>query len=122
VNPADALFDLHGIPGQVVVDHLVAELQIASLTADFGGHQNILCFPEITDLLVFDRVGHATMEHRMGYFFPTQKIRMCSKVPMYLTKTIFLPGAERMSLSRICFYGVSAMERERLRIAWICSS
>jgi hypothetical protein len=45
VNPADALFDLHGVPGQVIVDHLVAKLQVASLTADFRGDQNIGLFP-----------------------------------------------------------------------------
>ena len=36
VQAADALLDAHGVPRQVVVDQLVAELEIAALGAAFG--------------------------------------------------------------------------------------
>src|SRR5690554_3393142 len=36
VQPANALLDAHGIPGQVIVDELVAELEIAPLCSALG--------------------------------------------------------------------------------------
>ena len=41
VNAADALLDAHGIPGQIVVDEEIAELEVETLAADFGGQQDI---------------------------------------------------------------------------------
>ena len=72
MNPADALFDFHGIPGQVIVDHLVAKLKVASLAADFRGEQNIGLFLELLYLCILFRVFHLTVKHRMGYLFPGQ--------------------------------------------------
>ena len=40
VDPADPLLDHHGIPRQVVVDQVVAELEIQPLAADLGRDQN----------------------------------------------------------------------------------
>ena len=37
MEATDALFHPHGVPGQVIVDQLVAELQIAPLGPAFGG-------------------------------------------------------------------------------------
>ena len=39
VDAADPLFELHRIPGNVVVDHHVAELQVQPLAAGVGRHQ-----------------------------------------------------------------------------------
>ena len=39
VDAADPLFELHRVPGNVVVDHHVAELQVQALAAGVGRHQ-----------------------------------------------------------------------------------
>ena len=41
VDTADALLDAHGVPGQIVVDEEIAELEVEALAADFGGQQHI---------------------------------------------------------------------------------
>ena len=41
INPTDALLQLHRIPGQVVVDDHVAELQVQALAAGIGGDQDL---------------------------------------------------------------------------------
>ena len=41
VDAADALLDAHGIPGQIVVDEEIAELEVETLAADLGGEQDI---------------------------------------------------------------------------------
>ena len=41
VQAADALLQAHGIPGQVVVDHDVAELQVDALATGVGGYQEL---------------------------------------------------------------------------------
>ena len=43
VYTPDALFDPHRVPRQIVIDHAIAELEIQSFAADFGGEQNIQC-------------------------------------------------------------------------------
>ena len=40
VDAADALLDAHRVPRQVVVDHRVAELEVAALAAGLGGDQD----------------------------------------------------------------------------------
>ena len=40
VAAADALLDALGVPGQVVVDHQIAELQVDALGGGLGGNQN----------------------------------------------------------------------------------
>jgi hypothetical protein len=41
VEAADALLDLHRVPGQVVVDQGVTELEIAPLSAGLGGDEDL---------------------------------------------------------------------------------
>lgn len=41
VHPSDPLFNLHRIPGQVVIHKHVAELKIPPLTSRFGANQNL---------------------------------------------------------------------------------
>ena len=40
VDAADALFDRHRIPGQIVVDDGAAELEVAAFAANFGRQQD----------------------------------------------------------------------------------
>ena len=41
VDPADALFHAHGVPGQVVIHQAIAELKIQAFATDFGREQHI---------------------------------------------------------------------------------
>src|SRR5690606_34359678 len=48
VQPADALLDLHWVPGQVVVDQHRAELEVQALAGDLGGDHNVVAtVPEL---------------------------------------------------------------------------
>jgi hypothetical protein len=42
VDAADALFDLHGIPGQIKVDHGRTKLEVSSLSSDLGAKHDIV--------------------------------------------------------------------------------
>ena len=44
-SAADALLDPHRVPRQVVVDHEVAELEVAALAAGLGGDQDLIAVP-----------------------------------------------------------------------------
>src|SRR5439155_1945925 len=61
VDTADALLDPHRIPGQVVVDDRVAELEVASLAADVGREQNAPVASERGDLGILLRRGERSV-------------------------------------------------------------
>jgi len=47
MDATHALFQAVGVPGDVVVNHVPAELQIDALTSRLGGHQHLAVFPEL---------------------------------------------------------------------------
>ena len=47
VDAAHALLQPDGVPGDVVVDHQPAELQVDAFAGGFGGDQDLAVFPEL---------------------------------------------------------------------------
>ena len=47
MDATHALFKAVGVPGDIVVNHVPAELQIDALTSRLGGHQHLAVLPEL---------------------------------------------------------------------------
>ncbi|OQC20572.1 MAG: hypothetical protein BWX71_02539 [Deltaproteobacteria bacterium ADurb.Bin072] len=60
IHPADPLFEAHRVPGDVVVDHHVAELEVQTFPAGVGGNENTDILGEcLLDSLTFFHVHGA---------------------------------------------------------------
>ncbi len=63
VDAPNALFDLHGIPGQIKVDHGRTKLKVSSLSSDLGAEHDTGPVSKITDCAVLFRRTHFATEH-----------------------------------------------------------
>jgi hypothetical protein len=63
VHAADALLDRHRVPGEIVVDHRPAELEIAALAADLTRQQHLRVPLERRDRGVFLDCRQAAVKH-----------------------------------------------------------
>ena len=65
MNAPHALFQARRYPGQVVVDHVCAELEIDPLAGGFGRHHDLTAILEVTFGLDARLLNHATVD--LGY-------------------------------------------------------
>ena len=73
VDAADALLDCHRVPRNVEIDERVAELQVASLAAQFTAQQDRHTVPERGDRRILLRSAHRPVERGECHAAPTQQ-------------------------------------------------
>ena len=74
VEADDALFDLHGVPGQIEIDECVAELEVFPFATGLGREEDGDVPGKSCDLSVLFRIAHLAVKEGVGNFMRLQSL------------------------------------------------